>query len=158
VEVEGKGQYPEDGIYDVPTQYKFTCKYANGIEMLVANDRQVPKGMGTCWYGDKGWIHVKRGGLKASDPKILEEVIGANETRLYESRDHHQNFLDCIKTRKETITPIDIASRSISVGHLGEIAMLLGRKVQWDPDKQEFVNDEAADRMMTRPMRSPWIL
>lgn len=158
VEVEGKGEYPEDGIYDVPTQYKFTCKYANGVEMIVANDKQVPKGMGTCWYGEKGWIHVNRGGLHASDPKILDEVIGANETRLYESRDHQQNFLDCVKSRKETITPIDIAYRSISVGHLGEIAMLLGRKARWDPEKQEFVNDEAASRMMSRPMRSPWTL
>ncbi|MHC4517406.1 MAG: Gfo/Idh/MocA family protein [Planctomycetota bacterium] len=158
VQVEGKGQYPSDGIYDAPTQYKFTCKYANGIVMTVANDKQVPKGMGTCWYGEKGWIHVNRGGLHASDPKVLDEVIGANETRLYESRDHQQNFLDCVKSRKETITPIDIAYRSISVGHLGEIAMLLGRKVQWNPDKQEFVNDEAANRLMSRPMRSPWTL
>jgi hypothetical protein len=83
-------------------------------------------------------------------------VIGADETHLYESRDHTQNFLDCVKTRKETVTPIDIAWRSITVGHLGEIAMLLGRKVQWDPDKIEFVNDDEANRMMSRPMRSPW--
>jgi len=158
VEIEGKGVYPKDGIYDAPTQYKFACKYANGIVMTVANTDQSPKGMGTCWYGDKGWIHVHRGGLKASDPKILDEVIGANETRLYDSRDHQQNFLDCVKTREETITPIDIAYRSISVGHLGEIAMLLERKVQWDPDKQEFVNDEAANRLMSRSMRSPWTL
>ncbi len=158
VEVEGEGVYPEDGIYDAPMQYKFVCKYANGIVMTVANDRQVPKGMGTCWYGDKGWIHVNRGGLNASDPKILEEMIGPDEIQLYESRDHQQNFLDCVKTRQETITPIEIAYRSISVGHLGEIAMLLGRKVQWDPDRQVFVNDDAANRMMSRPTRSPWHL
>jgi len=100
----------------------------------------------------------KRGGLRASDPKILEEVIGPNETRLYKSRDHSRNFLDCVKTRKETITPIDTAYRSISVAHLGEIAMLLGRKVHWDPAKEQFVNDEAANRLMSRPMRSPWTL
>ncbi len=158
VEVEGKGVYPSDGIYDAPMQYKFTCKYANGIEMIVANDRQVPHGMGTCWYGDKGWIHVSRAGLSAEPKSILDEIIGPDETRLYESNDHQQNFLDCVKTRKETITPIEVAYRSISVAHLGEIAMLLGRKVQWDPDKQVFVNDETANRMMLRPMRSPWTL
>jgi len=158
VEIEGQGEYPRDGIYDAPTQYKFVCKYANGIEMTVANNTQVPKGMGTCWYGDKGWIHVHRGGLQASDPKILDEVIGPEETRLYESRDHQQNFLDCIKSREETITPIDIAYRSISVGHLGEIAMLLGRKVHWDPEKLEFKNDDAANRLRWRSMRSPWTL
>jgi len=156
VEIEGKGEYPSDGIYDVPTQYKFLCKYANGITMTVASDKKVPKGMGTCWYGEKGWIHVSRGGLHASDPKILEEAIGPEETRLYESRDHQQNFLDCVKNRKETVTPIEVAYRSISVAHLGEIAMLLGRKVHWDPEKQEFANDDAANRLMSRPMRSPW--
>ncbi len=158
VEVEGKGDYPADGIYDAPTAYRFTCKYANGLTMIVANDRQVPHGMGTCWYGEKGWIHVSRGGFWAEPADVLNEVIGPNETHLYESRDHTQNFLDCVKTRRETVTPIDIAWRSITVGHLGEIAMLLGRKVQWDPDKLEFVNDDAANRLMSRPMRSPWHL
>ncbi len=158
VEIEGKGVYPKDGIYDVPMEYKFTCKYANGVTMVVANDKQVSHGMGTCWYGDKGWVHVNRSGLWAEPKSILEEVIGPEETHLYESRDHQQNFLDCIKTRKETITPIEVAYRSISVGHLGEIAMLLERKVRWDPDKQVFVNDDAANRMMSRPMRSPWHL
>jgi predicted dehydrogenase len=158
VEVEGKGEYPADGIYDAPTAYKFTCTYANGLTMIVANDRQVPHGMGTCWYGEKGWVHVSRGGLWAEPAGILDEVIGPNETHLYDSRDHIQNFLDCVKTRKETVTPIDIAYRSITVGHLGEIAMLLGRKVRWNPDKLEFVNDDTATRLMSRPMRSPWHL
>ena len=159
VEIQGKGVYPRDGIYNVPTEYKFTCKYANGIEMIVANDKQQPHGMGTCWYGENGaWIHVSRGGLNASDPKILEAVIGPNETRLYESRDHHQNFLDCVKSRRKTITPIEIAHRSISVGLLGEIAMLLERKLQWDPEKELFVNDPEATRLLSRPMRGPWHL
>ncbi len=158
-EIEGKGVYPKDGLYNVPTEYKFTCKYANGLTMVVANDRRQPHGMGTCWYGGNGrWIHVRRGSLNASDPKILEEVIGPNETRLYESRDHHQDFLDCVKSRRKTITPIEIAHRSISVGLLGEIAMLLERKVQWNPEKEQFVNDPEATRMLTRPMRSPWHL
>jgi predicted dehydrogenase len=158
VEIEGVAEYPKDGIYDAPTKYKFTCKYKDGLEMVVANDRQQPKGMGTVWYGRNGWIHVKRGRLEASDGKILKEAIGPGETRLYNSRDHHQNFLDCVKSRKKTITPIEIAHRSISVALLGEIAMLLGRKVRWNPDKEEFANDDAANRMLTRPMRSPWHL
>ncbi len=158
VEIEGKGVFPKDGIYDVPTEYKFTCKYANGVEMVVASDRLVPKGMGAVWYGEKGWIHVDRGRQATNPAELWNEKIGPGEMRLYESRDHQQNFLDCVKTRKKTITPIEVAYRSISVGHLGEIAMLLGRKVQWDPDKQVFVNDEAANRMLSRPMRAPWHL
>jgi hypothetical protein len=158
VEIEGKGEYPNDGIYDAATKYKFTCKYANGMTMVVANDQQQPKGMGTVWYGETGWIHVDRGRFAASDEKILKEVIGPNEIKLYESSDHHQNFLDCVKTRKKTITPIEIAHRSISVGLLGEIAMLTEQKLKWDPEKEVFLNSDAANRLLSRPMRSPWHL
>jgi len=159
VEIEGKGVYPKEGIYDAPTEYKFTCKYANSLTMVVANDRQQPKGMGTVWYGEKGWIYVARGDKLQAEPKsILDETIGLDEIRLYESRDHQQNFLDCVLTRKKTITPIEVAHRSISVGLLGEIAMLTERKLRWDPDKEIFLNDEQANKMLWRPMRSPWHL
>jgi predicted dehydrogenase len=157
-EIEGKGVYPRDGIYDAPTAYKFTCKYDTGLTMIVANDRQQPKGMGTVWYGEKGWVYVKRGRLEADPKSILDEKIGPNEIKLYESRDHQRNFLECVKSRKLTITPVEIAHRSISVGLLGEIAMLLGRKLKWDPEKEIFLNDEQANRMLSRPMRSPWHL
>jgi predicted dehydrogenase len=159
VEIEGRGVYPRDGVYDTPTEYKFTCKYANGMTMIVANDRQQPKGMGTVWYGEKGWVYVDRGDKLQAEPKsILDETIGPDEIHLYESRDHQQNFLDCVLTRKKTIAPIEVAHRSISVGLLGEIAMLTERKLHWDPDKEVFLNDELATRMLSRPMRSPWHL
>jgi predicted dehydrogenase len=158
VEIEGKGVYPKEGLYDAPTQYKFTCKYANGLTMIVANDRQQPKGMGAMWYGEKGWIHVNRGGLNAEPKSVLDEVIGPDEIKLYESRDHQGNFLDCVKSRKETITPVEIAHRSISVGLLGEIAMLTGEKLKWDPDKEIFLNSDQANRLLSRPMRAPWHL
>jgi predicted dehydrogenase len=158
VEIEGKGVYPKDGIYDTPTEYKFTCKYADGLTMIVANDRQQPKGMGAMWYGEKGWIHVNRGGLNAEPKSVLDEVIGPDEIKLYESRDHTQNFLDCVKSRKETITPVEIAHRSISVGLLGEMAMLTEQKLRWDPEKEIFLNSDEANRLLSRPMRSPWHL
>ncbi|NIS50141.1 MAG: Gfo/Idh/MocA family oxidoreductase [Phycisphaerae bacterium] len=156
VEIEGKGDYPKEGLYDAPTQYKFTCKYATGLTMIVANDRQQPKGMGAMWYGEKGWIHVNRGGLNAEPKSVLDEVIGPDEIKLYESRDHQGNFLDCVKSRKETITPVEIAHRSISVGLLGEIAMLTEQKLKWDPDKEVFLNSDQANRLLSRPMRAPW--
>ncbi len=159
VEIEGKGVYPKDGVYDAPTAYKFTCKYANGVTMVVANDRQQPKGMGTVWYGEKGWIHVNRGNKLDAGPKsILDEKIGPNDERLYESRDHQQNFLDCVVSRQKTITPIETALRSISVGLLGEIAMLTESKLRWDPDREVFLNNDKANRLLSRPMRSPWHL
>jgi predicted dehydrogenase len=156
IEIEGRGAYPRDGIYDVAMEYKFTCKYANGIVMTVADNKQIQQG--TKWYGDKGWIYVNRGKLEANPPGILQEVIGPDEIKLYESRDHIQNFLDCVKSRKETIAPAEVGHRSISVGLLGEIAMLTERKLRWDPQKEVFLDDEQANRMLSRPMRSPWHL
>jgi predicted dehydrogenase len=156
VEIEGRGEYPRDGIFNVPIWYKFTCKYANGLTMVVANDRQQPHGMGTCWYGEKGWIHVSRGGLWAEPRSVLIEVIGPNEIRLYESRDHFKNFLDCVKSRSQTITPIEVAHRSISVGLLGEIAMLTEQKLKWDVESERFLNSDEANRLLSRSMRSPW--
>jgi len=159
ISVQGEGVYPREGIFDVPVEYDFTCEYQSGVTMRVANRSRLTHGMGTVWYGDKGWIHVNRGDvIKASDPKILEENIGPEETRLYKSTDHHQNFLDCIKTREETITPAEVALRSISVGLIGEIAMLTGQKLAWDPDKEEFTNSVHANRMLMRPYRAPWKL
>jgi len=158
VEIEGRGLYPQKGLYDVPIAYKFTCKYANGLTMTVANDSQQPKGRGAVWYGDKGWIHVKRGKLDAEPKSVLDSVIGPNEVHLYKSNDHKGNFLDCIRTRAETVAPVEIGHRSISVGLLGEIAMLTGRKLKWDPDKEIFLNDDQANMMLSRPMRSPWHL
>jgi hypothetical protein len=115
--------------------------------------------MGTYWQGKDGWIHVHRGGIKASDDNILKEKIGEGETRLYESPNHIQNFLECMKTRKETITPVETGHRSISVGLLGEIAMLTEQKLYWDPSSERFTdNNVYATRLLKRPYRNPWKL
>ena len=153
VEVEGVGKYPTEGIYDVPYAYDFTCTYANGVKIRVANAAAQPHGMGTCWYGENGWIHVNRAGLWASDEKILREKIGTGEVHLYKSENHQRNFIDCVKSRKETIAPAEVAHRSISVGLLGEIAMLTGKRLKWDAVKEIFTNDENANRYLMRPYR-----
>lgn len=158
VEVEGKGEYPTDGIYDVPYAYDFTCTYANGLKMRVANRSKLPHGQGTCWYGDQGWIHVQRGATYASDPKILREKISPAEIQLYKSENHQQNFIECVRSRRETIAPAETAHRSISVGLLGEIAMLTGRKLKWNPDQERFINDDAANGLLMKNYRGPWHL
>jgi len=156
VEIQGKGNYPSDGIYSVPSEYRFTCRYANGIVMTVANNRQLTQG--AKWYGEDGWIHVNRGGLNASNPNILKEEIGPNDTKLYDSRDHKQNFLDCVKSRELTICPAEVGHRSISVGLLGEIAMLTGKKIKWNPVKEEISNNAEASALLGRSYREPWTL
>lgn len=162
VEIAGEGVYPREGIYNVPVEYDFLCKYANGIEMRVANASRFPMGMGTTWIGDLGWIHVDRGGndgrISASDPKILEEKIGDKEIHLYKSENHWQNFIDSVRSRKPAIAPIEVAYRAISVGLLGEIAMTTGQKIMWDPEKEEIIGNPAANRLLSRPYRKPWTL
>jgi len=158
IEIEGKSQCPREGIFDAPYAYKFKCKYANGVEIIVGNDSQMPKGRGPTWYGDKGWINVNRGGISAEPKSVINEVIGPGEIRLYKSRRHEQNFLDCIRTRQETVAPVEIGHRSISAALLGEIAMLTGRKLKWDPEKEIFPDDPDANRYLSRPMRAPWHL
>ncbi|NJN28225.1 MAG: Gfo/Idh/MocA family oxidoreductase [Cyclobacteriaceae bacterium] len=159
ISIEGVGVYPREGIFDVPIAYDFICEYKTGVTMRVANASKQKHGMGTVWHGDKGWVHVDRGDvIRASDPKILEEVIGKDEIQLYKSTDHQQNFIDCIRSREETITPAETAHRSISVGLLGEIAMLTGKKLAWDPEQELITNSAYANRLLVRPYRNPWKL
>jgi predicted dehydrogenase len=155
-EISGMGVYPREGLYNVPVEYDFLCKYANGIEMRVANQSRLKQGPGATWYGEKGWINVDRGKLSASDPKILQEVIGESEIHLYKSDDHWQNFIDCVISRKQTITPVDVAYRAISVALLGEIAMTTGQIIKWDPKKEEIIGNPSASRLLNRPYRQPW--
>jgi len=154
-EIEPKGaQYPETGIYDVPFDYRFVCRYANGVEIEVSN--QFP--MGAKWYGDKGWVHVNRGMLDAEPKHILKDVIGPDEIQLYKSDNHQRNFIECVKSRQKTVTPIEVAHRSISVGLLGEIAMLTGRTIKWNPETEEISGDSEASALLGRAYREPWVL
>jgi hypothetical protein len=96
--------------------------------------------------------------LEAHPLHILNDFIGPDETRLTKSRDHYQNFLDCVKSRRQTITPIEVAHRSASVGHLGVIAMELGRKIRFNPETETIIDDPEATRLLSRAYRSPWQL
>ena len=149
-------EFPKEGLYNAPTTYKFICKFANGASMIVANDRQQPRGMGARWIGDRGWVWVDRGGFDAEPKGLLKDVIRPNEINLYRSPGHHRNFLDCVKSRRLTITPAEVAHRSASVGHLGQIAMLVGRKIKWNPETEEIAGDAAAAAMLGRAKREPW--
>ena len=156
VEIEGKGVYPTEGLYDAPTAYNFTCKYANGVEISVTNNRI--NAQGAKWIGDKGWVYVRRGRIDANPKSLLKEVIGPEEIKLYNSGGHKRNFVECIKTRKTTICPAEVGHRSISVGLLGEIAMLTRRKIKWNPETEQIIGDPEASALLNRPYRQPWHL
>lgn len=153
------GEYPRsDSLYDTPFAYRFVCYYPKqDFRMIVSDERQSPKGMGTYFVGDQGWIHVSRQGIDANDKAILRSSIRPGEILLYTSYSHTGNFLDCIRSRKETITPARVAHRSTMVAHLGRVAMELGRAMKFDPITERF-DDIEANRFLSRPMRGPWHL
>lgn len=158
VEIEGWGKFPngKDGLYDTAESYRFVCKYAEGFTMIVADNWQLTQGVR--FEGTEGWIFISRENFDAEPKSILDSVIRPNEIHLYESNDHIGNFIDCVKSRSQTVAPAEVAHHSIMVGHLGVIAIKMGRKLNWDPKKERFINDEKADRLLSRPMRSPWHL
>ena len=147
-----RGTFNYNDIWNTAQHYYFECEYANGVTLIIDSS-----GCGVKFVGSDGWVAANRGWLKTSSDELMKERIGANEIHLYESNDHAANFRECIKTRKETIAPAEIGHRSISLAHLGNIAMQLERKdLKWDPDKESFPDDEEANRMLTRPKREWW--
>ncbi|MHC4109580.1 MAG: gfo/Idh/MocA family oxidoreductase, partial [Planctomycetota bacterium] len=116
------------------------------------------KGVGILFLGSEGWIFVCRNLIEAQPKSLLTSTIGPDEIHLPRSTNHRRNFLDCVKTRHKTICPIETAVRSDTICHQDDIAIRLGRKLRWNSDKEEFINDKQANRMLTRPMRSPWHL
>ena len=94
-----------------------------------------------------------------SDPKsLMTYEPEENEIHLYKSENHYRNFIDCVISRKEPIAPIEHAHRSITIAHLGNISMRLGRELRWDPKVERFIDDDGANAMLSRPMRKPWHL
>ncbi|MBI9016259.1 MAG: Gfo/Idh/MocA family oxidoreductase [Phycisphaerae bacterium] len=157
VEVYGTGDFSETTkVWNAASKYNVTAKYANGVVLHIADSTQTP--MGTKWIGDQGWIYVDRGNvIRSSNSEILKETVGAGEIKLYDSKNHWRNFIDCIKTRQATITPCQTAHRSATVGHLGLISIKLGgRKIKFDPVAQKIIGDFTARRMLGTSMRSPW--
>ena len=148
--------YPKDGLWNTATKYRLTAKYPDDITMIIAGGHSDIR-MGTKWIGEDGWVWVNRGGKVEAEPKkLVEEKFGPNDIHLFNSPGHWRNFLDCVKTRKATLTPCEVAHRSATPGHLGQIAMLLGRKIRFNPETEEIIDDPTATKMLSRAMRSPW--
>jgi predicted dehydrogenase len=152
VEIRGKGEFPKTGLFTTALNAEVEYTYANGVKIFLS------KGGGTRFEGTEGWVYVNRGKLETEPKSLLTSVIGPDEIHLYQSNDHKQNFLDCIKSRKDPICNAEIGHRSSTVCHLGNIAMLLDRPLKWDPQAERFIGDDEANRMTWRPRRAPWSL
>ncbi|MCE7067767.1 Gfo/Idh/MocA family protein [Dyadobacter sp. CY326] len=173
IEIDGKATFPAagSGLWNVHGDFLVNAKYANGVEMEIGGTN--PNGIK--FEGTDGWIFVSRGnvGVTASDPvaaasaaenkafyasnsKILGSVIQSDEVHLYESPEQHQNWLECIQNGKETVSHVEIAQRSCSACLIAHTAMKLGRKLKWDPKKEEYIGDQEANATLSRPQRGPY--
>ncbi len=153
--VNARGVFPpRSDLWNTATEYTFECLYSNGVKLIVSDKNE----MGVTFEGDEGKVFVTRGKYRTEPASLWNSPIGPTETRLYQSRDHFRNFIDCVLSRKEPIAPCEIGHRSITIAHLGNIAMMLGRNLKWDPKKEQFLKDDEANRMLTRPYRGSWVL
>jgi predicted dehydrogenase len=169
ISIEAVAEFPKSGMWDVHGDFMSKAEYKNGITMYTSGG--YPNGVR--YEGTEGWIFVTRGSytasptdpvvsgrnskaLDASDPKILTSVIKENEIHLYKIDNQHGNWLDCIKSRKEPISPVEIGHRACTVCLVTHISMKLGRKLTWNPEKELFVNDNEANAMLSRAQRSPY--
>ncbi|RPJ83792.1 MAG: gfo/Idh/MocA family oxidoreductase [Acidobacteria bacterium] len=155
VEISGTGEFPSTGIYNGATRYKVETVYPDGTPITLAGGYPEIQS-GTRWIGERGWVWVDRGGFESQPAHLASEIIGPNESKLYRSRDHFQNFLDCVRSRATTIAPAEVAHRSASVGHLGVTAIETGRKIRWDPATETIIGDPGAERLLSRSYRKPY--
>jgi predicted dehydrogenase len=147
-------RYQKEGWYEVPEFCQVRYRYANGVTMLCGQGYPG----GTTFEGDRGTLFVTRGKLTTDPPELLAEPLGVNDVHLYESKNHHGNWLECIKTRKQPVCDVAVGHRSATVCHLGNIAIRSNRKVTWDPQKEQVVGDAEQAKMVHYAYRSPWKL
>ena len=156
LDIEGTGEFPAaDAIWNTCTKYRITANYPHDIVMTIAGGHDDIKG-GTKWIGTEGWVYVNRGAFDASNVDWFSMPEDKYKVQLYRSENHQRNFLDCVKSRKPTITPVETAHHSALPGHLGLIAMMTGRKFKWDSKAEKIIGDKEATKLMSRPYRSPW--
>jgi predicted dehydrogenase len=170
ISVSAVAQFPKSGLWDVHGDFMSVAEYKNGVTMLTSSGGY-PNGIR--YEGTEGWIFVTRGSytvspsdpvaqgenanaLDASDPKILTSVTGENEIHLYATDNQHGNWLNCIQSGKEPASPVEKGHRACTVCLITHISMKLGRKLQWDPDHELFVEDEEANALLSRDQRAPY--
>ncbi|QRR02344.1 Gfo/Idh/MocA family oxidoreductase [Dyadobacter sandarakinus] len=173
LEITGKAGFPApgSGLWDVHGDFLVHATYANGVVMEIGGTN--PNGIK--FEGTDGWIFVSRGNVGvtasdpvaaqssskneafyASDPKILGSVIQPNEVHLYESPEQHQNWLECIRNGKQTISHAEIAQRSCTACLIAHTAMKLGKTLKWNPEKEEYIGDAEANATLSRVQRAPY--
>ncbi|MCL4176329.1 MAG: Gfo/Idh/MocA family oxidoreductase [Verrucomicrobia bacterium] len=156
VEIEATAKFDAQKRYEVPGESLVTYRYANGVTVYC--DQGPDRKMGTTFEGDQGTIYVNRGKLESDPADIITTPLGANDVRLYVSKNHIDDWYGCIKSRKLPICDVEIGHRSATVCHLGSLAMRTGHKLTWDPKTEKLSGNEAAARLLMYEYRAPWKL
>ena len=134
-------------------QFHVEAHYADGVRLFMKCGRP-----GVRFEGTHGWVYVTRGAIDAGPKSLLRERIGPGEIHLYRSDDHKQNLLDCVRSRRDPVANVEIGHRSATLCYLADIAMRAGRTLHWDPERERFLGDDAANRELNRPMAGGWTL
>lgn len=156
LEIEGTADFLAEGDADVSFGWKVAVTTTKGLRMDFYDDASGPLGHGVRFIGDKGWVHVTRGGIKAEPASLLDVRIKPGEERLYHSENHMENFLQCIRSRREPVAPARVCHAATTLSLVADIASRAGRKLVWDWGKERFANDASANRMLSRTLRQPW--
>lgn len=157
VAVEGAATFGTEKGYEVTQSCRITHTYSTGVKMIVGQGEKDCPG-GVTFVGSEGTIFVDRGKIVGTPEELVKQALKEDDVRLYVSKNHHQNFLDCIKSRKLPICDVEIGHRSATVCHLSNIAVRLGRRIQWDAANEQIVGDAEAAKWISRPYREPWKL
>jgi predicted dehydrogenase len=152
VEMTATAEFPDRGLFNVHTTFQAEGQYADGVKLLAETGSPA----GVTFEGDQGTISIGRGHFQAEPSEILHEPLGEGETRLYESSDHMLNYLQCMRSRREPICPVEVGHRSNSICVIAHLAMKLGRKLRWDPQAERFLEDDAANELLDFAHRPPW--
>lgn len=156
LEVAGTATFPDEGTADCSFAWHTTLSTPDGIVLDFCDDRSATHGHGCRFEGDQGWVHVVRGGIRAEPASLLDVVIKPGEQRLYASRHHMGNFVECIRSRRDPAAPVEAVHAATTATLIADIATRLGRKLTWDWPSERFLNDDAANRMLSRALRHPW--
>jgi len=146
IEIAGTGAFPKGGMCDTATTWDILLTYANGVRVKFTGNQEGNESVR--FEGTEGWVQVSRSSIEAGSPLILEAKFGPKDIRLYDAPTLQQNFLECIRSRKETLCPVETAHRSTTICHLSQIALLLKRKLVWNPKKEECKDDAEANAML----------
>jgi predicted dehydrogenase len=154
--VECKAVYRKEGFTDNVDSWDATFRYAGGLKMIFTDTpRQKP---GCKFIGDNGWVYVDRSGIWAQPESLLKVKIKPEEQQLTDSKHHGDDFLQCIRSRKDPVSSVDASHKATCLGMIADIAARLQQKLSWDPQQERFVGSDEANKMLRRPMHNGWSL